>query len=57
MNVYSIKFSYQKQEYHAMGTGKDIHELIKNFRDGFQPKIPSPGVIIKEIMELSPVES
>ena len=57
MNVYSIKFTYQKQVFVSMVVGNDIHEVIKNFYNGFQHKVPSPGVIIKEIMELSPVES
>ena len=56
MNVYSIKFSYQKQIFVAMVIGKDIHDVIKNFHNGFQPKIPSPGVIIKGIQELTPTE-
>lgn len=57
MNVYSIKFSYQKQIFVAMVVGKDIYDVIKNFHNGFQPKIPSPGIVIKEIKELSTVES
>ena len=56
MKVYSIKFSYQKQIFVAMVIGKDIHDVIKNFHNGFQPKIPSPGVIIKGIQELTPSE-
>ena len=52
LKIYNVQFFHMGVRMGGLVLAKDIDDVVYNVYKSFRPKVPSPGIIIRSVIEM-----